>query len=211
MPTRVLAPSGGNYNQGWHAQAEIAKFFAGTPKWKHPPHEYLAGMELTDWNVERVRAFTLEYGPLAPRHRPGEIPTGGDFDCFKPGDRVWIDTAQFVALQKLLWLAWQGDPGALQDVSGDLASALNLRAGAEGLELEVPDLWALIRLLFLQDHAKGKTKVCTNPDCQKLCFLQARKGQIYCSHECAVLINVRRFRDRNAGRARKSQKQNRRR
>ena len=36
-----------------YVQAAIANFFAGTPKWKHPPHEYLAGMELTDWNVER--------------------------------------------------------------------------------------------------------------------------------------------------------------
>lgn len=51
------------------------------------------------------------------------------------------------------------------------------------LEKKACVLWSLIRM-------------CENPDCPTPYFLEARKGQKYCSHKCAVLINVRRFRAR---------------
>jgi hypothetical protein len=65
-----------------------------------------------------------------------------------------------------------------------------------GVEIAVHDLWDLARLLFLRDFAAGRTKVCANEDCGSRYFLEQRKGQKFCSHNCAVLINVRRFRSR---------------
>lgn len=193
-------------SEAGHVQAVIANFFAGTPKWKHPPHEYLAGMELTDWNVERVRAFTLEYGPLAPRHDwsrklTREIQTSADAERFEPGDPVWVDVAQFVALQGLLRDAWHGDKAAVELLTTGLADDIDLELRPNGIELAVRDLWTLIRILFLQDYASGNTKVCPNPDCRGMpCFLGGRKGQTYCSHKCAVLISVHRFRERKVER-----------
>jgi hypothetical protein len=198
-------------SEAGHVYAEIGQPFAVTPKWKQPPHEYLAGMELARWDAERISTFSKQYGPLVPRHRPDEIPTRRGVDYFRRGDRIWIDTAQFVVLQKLLTDAWRGDPGALEEIVSGLTDVMELKANANGLELAVFDLFAYVRLLFLRDRAQGKTNVCANPDCRTPCFLQARKGQLYCSHDCAVLINVRRFRNREARRTRKSQRKSKRR
>src|SRR5262249_52907581 len=123
--------------------------------------------------------FIRRFGPLAER---------------KIGDRVWIDVPHFLALQRELQDAWRGDREALEEMTTGLAAELELEADPKGLELRVRDLWTLIRLLFLRDHTRGKAKVCANPDCSTPCFIQVRRGQKYCSHSCAVLINVRRFR-----------------
>jgi len=163
-------------------------------------------MELAEWDAERIVSFTLRYGPLSPKNL-----TGSDLEHFEPGDPVRIDTAQFVGLQKLLCDAWRGDPKALKEVVIGLTGDLELRLRLEGLEVAVLDLWVLIRLLFLRDHAKGKTKVCPNPDCPTPCFLRSRKGQKYCSHRCAVLISVWRFREREAERVQNSRRKSKRR
>lgn len=43
---------------------------------------------------------------------------------------------------------------------------------------------------------RQKIKICENPDCPSPQFAQQRRGQKYCTHKCAVLMNVRRFRAR---------------
>jgi len=193
-------------SEAGHVQAVIAKFFTGTPTWKLPPHEYLTGMELAPWNAERIVAFTLRYGPLAPRHDwsqklEREIHTSADAERLEPGDPVWVDVAQFVALQKLLRDAWHGDKAALELLTDGLADDVDLNMRRSGIELAVRDLWTFIRIVFLEDYARGKTKVCPNPDCRGMpCFLEGRMGQKYCSHRCAVLISVHRHRERKAGR-----------
>jgi PAS domain-containing protein len=53
---------------------------------------------------------------------------------------------------------------------------------------------SVFRSLFLRDCGAKKTRVCVNPDCPAPYFLQTRKGQKFCTHRCAVLVNVRRFR-----------------
>ena len=67
-----------------------------------------------------------------------------------------------------------------------------------GVEIAVLELWNLVRFLFLRDYAAGKTRVCANKDCSSPHFLERREGQKYCTHKCAVLMNVRRFRERES-------------
>lgn len=63
--------------------------------------------------------------------------------------------------------------------------------------LFIINLANLFDAIFEDLHCTAK--ICANPDCPHPYFLQKRKGQIYCSHPCAVLINVRRFRERESG------------
>jgi hypothetical protein len=154
--------------------------FTGTPRWKQPPHDYLAGLNVSEKeSVHAVLYFTRRFGPMADR---------------RIGDQVWIDIPRFLSLQELLQDAWHGAQDALEEIMVGLIAELELEVRPQGLELQLRDLWTLIRLLFLRDYARGKAKVCANPDCSTPCFVQARRGQKYCSHNCAVLINVRRFR-----------------
>jgi hypothetical protein len=45
----------------------------------------------------------------------------------------------------------------------------------------IPDnLWTTICILFLRDHAAGKTAICGNPDCPAPFFLRKRKTQKFC-------------------------------
>jgi predicted RNA-binding Zn ribbon-like protein len=59
-------------------------------------------------------------------------------------------------------------------------------------------MWTVVRVAFLMDYKIGRIKVCGNPDCVTPYFVESRKGQEFCSHKCAVLINVRRFRERQS-------------
>jgi hypothetical protein len=179
-----------------HVYATTGQSVDGAPRWK-APHEYLANLNLANWEADRVVRFTLRFGPLAPRHDPSEALPGPEI---KAGVPIWIDTAQFVALQALLREAWGGDGEALRNIAEGLTADLDLEARPDGLELVARDLWTLVRLLFLRDRASGKAKLCANADCETPYFLLARRGQKFCSHRCAVLINVRRFRKREAER-----------
>jgi hypothetical protein len=214
---RYYGPTAENVRiEAGHVYATVGQPVDGTPRWK-APHEYLASLDLADWQADRVIRFTMRFGPLAPRHDTSRKPlrkieSSADRGSFEPGDLIWVDTGQFVSLQRLLREAWRGDHGALDEVATALPADLDLEARPEGLELIARDLWTLIRLLFLRDYASGKVKLCANPDCETPYFLVARRGQKYCSHGCAVLINVRRFRERDAEqRTKKSKKKDERR
>ena len=80
----------------------------------------------------------------------------------------------------------------------DVVVRVDMTRKGEGIDIAVVDLWNLTRLLFLRDYSAGRTRVCSNPDCSSPYFLQQRRGQKYCTHKCAVLMNVRRFREREA-------------
>jgi hypothetical protein len=174
----------------------------GMPHWKQPPHEHLAALNIGKQEAENLHEqeaekavlhFVRRFGPLAARERGGTIWI--DRHGFHAEDApMLIDVPAFLAAQKLLQEAWRGNVEALDEIAAGLTDELELEAHPQGLELRVRDLWTLVRLLFLRDHASGKTKVCANPDCPTPSFLQARKGQKYCTHSCAVLVNVRRFR-----------------
>jgi hypothetical protein len=153
---------------------------------KEPAHEALANLSP---DLDSLYAFTKRWGFLA-----------GGIDI-ATGEAV-IRLQQVVPRQTLLRQAWRGDKEAAKQVASAVKARLDV--GAKGIDIAVVDLWNFVRLLFLRDYSAGKTKVCGNPDCVSRYFLEQRKGQQYCSHKCAVLMNVRRFRQRQTTRHQKT-------
>jgi hypothetical protein len=108
----------------------------------------------------------------------------------------FVSTADAGRFRDYLRQAWKGNEEVLEQMLVDLRAPLRVQPA--GLEITVEDLWTLIRLLFLRDWLDGRAKVCDSPDCPAPYFLASRKGQKFCSQRCAVLVNVRRFRERQA-------------
>lgn len=175
---------------------------ADPAKWKEPPHFALANL-LSDretglLDLKAAEKFTRTYGVLA--EYPG-------------GKQRMIDHVKIQGLQELIQRAWRGEPGELDEIAMDnIAPETEFSATREGIEIRVSDLWTLIRILFLRDYAAGRARICAISNCPRTpYFLHARKGQRFCSHPCAVLENVRRFReaqrkDQKKSRARKSKR-----
>ena len=168
----------------------------GNKPWPELPHVYLANMDAT----ADVRAFTKIYGQLC---WGGELAPDGNVDFVRNA-------------QKMLRKAWANDSTALRKIAegepqrphgykidlglnmpaytNDTHERFHLSITENGLEIEAEDVWSFAQLAFLRDHRLGKTHICANPECKTPYFLQSKKGQIYCSHRCAVAMNVRRFR-----------------
>lgn len=153
-------------------------------RWKQPVHEYFANMRLEDPDgglcPRSVLPFISQYGLLWERPF---------------GSRFQIDVVELIGLQESLRGAWKGNKDALNEILRDAGGDINVSVSAKGIEISTENLWTLVCILFLRDYAEGRTKLCANQDCERgPYFLESRKGQRYCSHPCAVLINVRRFR-----------------
>jgi hypothetical protein len=147
-------------------------------RWKEPPHLALANLRP---DTPAVLAFTRRYGVVWFRGW---------------ADPMWVLPANMIRLRDFLRQGWEGKKDVLGRMWADIE--VRMRGEPTGVEIVVEDLWTLIRLTFLQDWVSGRPKVCGNPECPAPYFLAVRKGQKYCSHKCAVLINVRRFRAGNA-------------
>lgn len=152
-------------------------------RWKEPPHVALANLRP---DAKALSAFTRRYGVVSDRQSSGlRFVTPSDVGRFRD----------------YLQLAWRGDEKVIEQMLVDVRASLQVRS--TGVEVAVEDLWTLARLTFLQDKLAGRTQVCAAANtlyCPAPYFLAARKGQTFCSHRCAVLINVRRFRERESQR-----------
>jgi len=146
---------------------------------KEPAHVTLANLTL---DLDSLHFFTKTWGFL-------------DADVENSG-RLLTRPEHVEPFQALLQRAWKGNSTALREMNKDLKARVDV--GPKGISVAIVDLWNLVRLLFLRDHVAGTTKVCSNPDCSSPYFVQQRRGQKYCTHKCAVLMNVRRFREREA-------------
>jgi len=157
---------------------------------KEPVHEGLANMTL---DVDSLYVFTKTWGLIA-----------GDTDPLT--GRFLTRPRDVQPFQHLLQKAWSGETYAISKMAKDESVPVQWRyvtvpvvaVSKRHIDIAVVDLWNLVRLLFMRDYAAGRTKVCANPDCPSPYFLQRRRGQKYCSHKCAVLANVRRFREKEA-------------
>jgi hypothetical protein len=146
---------------------------------REPVHVTLANLAL---NLDSLYFFTKMWGFL-------------DADVEHSG-RLLTRLQHVRPFQTLLQRAWKGSPDALREMKKGLKARVDV--GPKGISVAIVDLWNLVRLLFLRDHGAGTTKVCANQDCLSPYFVQQRRGQKYCTHKCAVLMNVRRFREREA-------------
>lgn len=152
---------------------------ANLQRWKDAPHVALANLHE---DYKAILKFTQTYGMVSAR------PTAG---------ARYVNPSDMIRFRDSLRLAWRGDDKTLQGMMLNIQANLEVRSA--GLEAAVNDLWTLIRLLFLQDHFTGRARVCANPDCHTMpYFLVVRKSQKFCSDKCAVLMAVRRFREREA-------------
>jgi hypothetical protein len=190
----------------------------GDKPWPEWPHVYLANIK----GPEDFRSFTKKFGGELFRWRVSKWPMPKRADT-SPAASDWVrspaideptQTTYLLAEDELkqagelLRSAWQGDVIALEVIAGKSRDDRLLpvvRAGIKadlviteggGIEIVAQDLWSFARLAFLRDYALGNTQICNNPDCNRTpYFLQSKKGQKFCEHRCAVLANVRRFRN----------------
>jgi hypothetical protein len=92
--------------------------------------------------------------------------------------------------QALLRFAWKTGDKRVRDEIGrytaqELQAQVDIATGA--VVLNVANAWTLICMLFLRDHAAGKTAVCANPECPAPYFLKSRKTQKICeAGECVA-------------------------
>lgn len=152
-------------------------------RWKDPPHVALAN--LRDDPTAALR-FTRTYGVMSLRYK-GEPMSFPLRDMFRSRDELRLAWEEPKATMFFWWL---------ESYAG-LPATLHVRRS--GLETEVADLRTLIHVMFSRDYWDGRVKKCANPGCPAPYFLTVRRGQKYCSQQCAVLINVRQFRARQAG------------
>jgi hypothetical protein len=149
-------------------------------RWKDAPHVALAN--LRD-EPEAVLRFVRVYG--------------------------WFDQRTYVPVQEVLDCrdflrrAWEG--GAILFMLPN-AGDISLRVTPTGKHLAVYEMWSLIQIMFARDWEEKLIKKCANPDCLAPYFCAVRRGQKFCSQKCGVLINVRRFRQREAKGSKKGSK-----
>jgi hypothetical protein len=92
--------------------------------------------------------------------------------------------------QSLLKYTWRsGDERALDAIdlylSGGLPIHFKIDEGC--FRIYVANVQRLILMLFLRDHAAGKTAICANPDCPAPYFLKSRRTQKICeAGECVA-------------------------
>jgi hypothetical protein len=93
-----------------------------------------------------------------------------------------IDSPQEVVVKfrDVLRQAWQNDTDAL-DVIRFIAGDLRLEvADNSQLKLVARDLWAMVCILFMVDHAARRLALCANPNCEAKFFVRSRRTQKYC-------------------------------
>lgn len=142
-------------------------------RWKDAPHVALAN--LRD-EPEAVLRFTRTYGVLG-----------------KAKART-VSVRQLLQFRDSLRAAWEGSW-----TDNFFALAIThpaLVAQPTGMVIAINDPWTLVQVLFAQDWAERPMMKCANPDCTAPYFCAVRRGQSFCSHKCAGLISVRRFRER---------------
>lgn len=152
-------------------------------RWKDPPHVALANLHLED--LAAVCKFTRDYGFVTEKPREGTF-------------RYPVSLPELRRRQELVRDAWLGGEKAkLLAEELELPNPhLSLHIGDKQSELAVNHLWTLIEILVLRDVAAKNTRICASSDCPARFFLPVRRGQKFCSHNCAILVNVRRFRQR---------------
>src|SRR5579872_4313185 len=168
---------------------------AAQRQWKEPPHVFLANMEIDNRSILK---FNRTYGQIC-----------GTWEKIEGRTAYIIGTAGLREAhdkQNLLRRAWHREPAALKLmwVGGQMAELADPSEAysriqiepfvtQKGIDLYAKDIWSFIRIAFLRDFLQNTTRICANGACPAPFFLVARRGQQFCGHKCAVLVNVHRF------------------
>jgi hypothetical protein len=168
-------------------------------RWKEPPHVKFAN--ISDASPKTVELFIRKYGPLQGQRTYMGLKDGS------PQFHESVD--HFKSFQEVLRSAWTEDSKAIREIEHRVEAMpyYDERLGLKGIrqkiwlgfrdrtiDVYVDELERFICLLFFRDYVVGNVGVCASLDCPARYFLRSRKGQQFCSHKCAVLVNVRRFR-----------------
>ncbi len=211
LPKEIeIVPAGAELGTPGDLRGTLGPERADSSRWKEPPHLVLAN--LTDPSPREVESFIRRYGPLAGRSTALMAVDGAP--------QFYENVAKFKLFQRGLQEAWRENAEAIAKVRSHLDSGKErydvrlkqwvggrskiwLSAEGESIEAHLTELVPFMCLLFLRDRATEDTGVCENPDCPAPYFLRDRKGQQFCTHKCAVLINVRKFRAAQKRKAKK--------
>ena len=185
--------------------------------WREPPHVHFANLIL---NLKSLLAFDHGYGALLHEHwrMTSELRailekapnlTEEERQRWAAANRKFeitvsdADVQIAEAMQSLLREAWKGEKLAVQVIQhgGDLRHAqdeafgpprLTVAPSSKGIVIYAKDLWNFIRVAFLLDYERGRTKVCGNPECFLPYFLARRKDQKFCERgECTAYAQRR--------------------
>jgi hypothetical protein len=122
------------------------------------------------------------------------------------------NASEFTRTQALLRKAWTGDEAAIRSIEGETAGGLEVCSSVKyGISLTAKTLWSLICVLFLRDHAAGRTSVCRNPECPAPYFLKRRSTQKFCDSQTCTAYAQRQYALRwwrEEGSARRSKERN---
>jgi hypothetical protein len=189
-----------------HIEGALFDELVAAAGWKKPPHEALVNLEL-DKKTD-LEAFVRTYGILHA-HWVTEIEATearakwrktragrSRFHLFPLFHGLLSDLA---TAQDLLRRAWKGEARGIVAIEKEIeegfeVGTFKLRYGSPVLKTD--DLWKYSCFLFLLSSAAGGSKICERDGCPTPYFIQRRRGQKFCSHECAVLVSVRRFRSK---------------
>lgn len=200
-------PHGGHGIKDGQLEIALGPRLADVGTWTDPPHVALAnlgynpnlGGGLADQKA--MAAFIKRYGALGVS--PEEVG--------EAGDPVWLSLETFHLTQERLRAAWRKrdhrlfvDPDRLKGATGyEHVLRLNWEMRDGELVMRLASWYDYVAILLARDVAERRARVCGNPNCVAPFFVANRTDTMYCSHPCAVVVNVHRFRRRQQRRRRK--------
>jgi hypothetical protein len=192
------------------------------------PHEDLVNFA---GEAKSAENFHNRWGDLFPSLNPPENPDQPS-EQRKLADMVTLP--RFLGeYRDILREAWRTDPKKLNlfenlagnersEVLGSIPQALisihddvarHMKTTWEfkkgGIQITPDNLWTTICILFLRDHAAGRTGICANPSCAAPYFLKRRKTQKFCEAGVCTAYAQRQYANswwQREGKARRAKK-----
>jgi hypothetical protein len=186
--------------------------------WRDPPHVVLANLGYVPGSTYRppdekeVRLFLTRYGPLGFGIGVGDVSTVRTAGVSEP-EGTDYSLESFYSVQRRLRRAWEAGEAQLftDPLGGDVRYwPLDVKVQRGRLVIETKSCLDYMGLLLARDIAEGHAKRCeSETTCSTPYFIAQRSDAIYCSHPCAVLMNVKRWRASERLKRQKSQRRKR--